>query len=535
MEMTETGIFEFVKQGLMVSAEKPALWFYGRSITYRELFGCIDNVADHLYAMGVREGTVVTIHLPNCPQAVMAIYAVAKLGGVCNLVHPLLPAKAVQKNMVFSESEVLITSVRTNIQEYGFSKRMIQVDLSYFMGAFTKLLFRAKNSLENSKTAVAFESLLEAFGSNAVVPQQNKLSSQCAVYMHSTGTTGTPKTVMLDHRALNRWIESTRAYYRGEALNDQVCLGVLPLFHGLGFLMDMHRTLSNGGQLVMMARWDVNTAIEEIKRRRVTVLVGVPTMYFDLLKCPQFSGKGIRQLRECFVGGDCVPLQLIHDVDARVGGGRHMYVAYGLTEAATANCVTSREHDCLESCGYPLEGTEAAVLNEHGELNRVGQGELMISNGSLMMGYLKDPDASQAAFLSAEGRKWVHTGDYGRIDEDGYVYFIGRMKNIIVRKGINVFPGEIEEVINRLDFVSAVCVIGKENKETKTQMVCAVVVLKQGMDPQTAKKTILRECLAALPKYSVPEEILFADQLPRNLMGKVDRDALANENEKRNT
>ncbi len=487
----ETSIYEYAKQGLQYGSERTAIWFYGKSISYGELFEKIDNVADHLYALGVREGSVVTIHLPNCPQAVMAIYAVAKLGGICNMVHPLTPEAALRDSMTWTESAVLITHLPL--------------------------------SGEHEIQMAQFAELEAPCGKKAAVPEQTLLATACAFYLHSSGTTGKPKTIMLSHSAVNHCVENTADFFENGDMAEQVSLGVLPLFHGFGLAADVHRNIRFGSQLVIMPRWNAREAVQLIKRHRVTLMVGVPAMYYSLLCEPDFRGEGISQLAYCYTGGDTVSPELVAQMDARTGRERCMLPGFGLTEATTMNCVSTFCHYRSGSAGYPVRNTAIAVLDGKGNLQFSGKGELVISSPTLMMGYYKDPEATERTLFTVDGKLWTRTGDEVEIDGDGFLFFRDRIKNIIIHNGYNIYPCQVEDVIRSVSGVENVCVVGFANTETHTQDIRAFVISSTG----DIEQEIRAECLKRLPRYSIPREIVFKDTFPTNSMGKTDRQALS--------
>ena len=520
----ETSIYEFAKQGLALSANKTAIWFYSKSITYKELFRKIDNVADNLYALGVRQGTVVTIHLPNCPQAVMAVYAVAKLGGICSMVHALTPPEGLRENMGFTKSDFLIT----HRLDCGCGiKNVVYVDISHHMGLAARVGCRIKNKGRAHQNVLKFERMEDRCLQKVPTLEQVKLATECVVYLHSSGSTGKPKTILLSHSALNHCVANTADFFEKGDMKEQVSLGVLPLFHGFGLAMDVHRNISFGSQLVLLPRWNAKTAVKLIKRHKVTLMVGVPTMYYALLNEPEFNGRRIIQLSKCYVGGDNVKPELIQAFDQRVGQKRCMFTGFGLTEATTTNCVNTYLHDKKHSCGYPVRNTLIAVEDEAGVPSRFGEGELVISSKTLMMGYLDDQEETERVLFQAEGRTWVRTGDHVIIDEDGFLFFKSRLKNIIIHNGYNIYPEQIEEVIRKVYGVEQVCVIGVVDERLQTQNIRAVVVLTPDVLPETMEVSIREECLRMLPRYAVPQQILFVQNLPQNAMGKIDRKALS--------
>lgn len=523
----ETSIYEFAKQGLEKFPDKTALWFYGRSISYRELFGRIDCAAEQLAGLGVGRNTVVTVRLSNCPQTIIAVYAIAKLGGICNMVHALLPAESLKSDMTFTESRILITGNHiSDGDSIEFADKLLYVDISRDMGHLSRIGYKLLNGRRYPARAIPFEQDVQRTVREYPFPES--LSDVCGVYMHSSGSTGEPKTVMLSHVALNNWVEITRVYFRGTDISKQICLSALPYFHALGFQMDMHRVISCGGTLVLMARWNARQAVKFIKRHRITVLAGVPAMCRSLMAQKDFSGDRIYQLRGCFIGGEKMDRSLKVAMDERLNAGDVpcVYEGYGLTETASACAVLEKDHYHIDASGYPQYGITCMVLTETGELLEEGEGEIVIGGNCLMMGYLKDPVATEQAFIYRKGQRLLRTGDYGRVDQNGLIYIKDRIKNTIVRNGNNIFPIEVESVIRSVEGVSDVCVIGLPDAERGTQLVCACIVSDGRKKEEEIKERIESECKRILPPVSIPTRYVFLEELPKNHVGKIDRKIL---------
>ena len=493
---TETSIYEYAKQGLQYGSERTAIWFYGKSISYGELFEKIDNVADHLYALGVREGTVVTIHLPNCPQAVMAIYAVAKLGGICNMVHPLTPEAALRENMAFTESEYLITH--------------LPIDCG------------------RTITIEQFAALEQYFGERAEGPETAHLGWKCAFYIHSSGTMGKPKTVMISHYAINTWLENVRSCFPiNDKLYEQRCLSVAPFSHCMGLTADLLRAVSCGAALYIMPRWSVPEAVSIIQQHRITFMTGVPAMYGGLLQYDGFDGDAASSLIYCVIGGDAVPGKMVQKLDERIGR-RACFSEYGLTEATSAVCLCTPEHDKKGASGYPVRGTKIAVLSPLNEVEPSGRGELLIRSESLMLGYCGDPEATRLSFVEYNGEQWLRTGDYGFVDSEGYVFFMDRIKNIIIHNGYNIVPSEVEGCIKQVEGVQEAFVFETKSPDGHQPLLAAAVTPSTASDREALQREIETVCRGKLPAYALPKLFLFVDKLPRNSVGKVDRSALQN-------
>lgn len=517
-------IYEYARQGLEQRSASTALWFYGRSMSYGMLFQATEHVAYHLAALGVKHGTVVTIHLPNCPQAVMAVYAAAKLGAICSMVHPLVPEEALQGTMRATGSSVLITS-RQTVWHDVHSITLVRADLSAHMRSIERAAFclRNDNKLRNGFCFENFEH--PSIGAEA--PPFSTMPTDPAFYLHSSGTTGLPKTVVLSHQAVNAWVDNAKSFFRPGGLENDCLLAALPMFHGSGLVMNIHQMLSRGGTLVLVARWDAKAAVRMIRKHNVTILTGVPTLFQSLLTIPEFSGAAGGRVHSCFVSGDRVDDTLKHKIDTALGGGRHLFEGYGMTEIVTACFSCYVGHDRLSASGWPLPNCKIAVWHD-GQPFQYGEGELVVHTNTMMLEYLGDEKATAAAFFDWNGEQWMHTGDYGAVGEDGFVYFRERVKNTIIRNGYNIFPAEIEHAINTVDGVREVCVVGTP-EESGTQAVRACVVMSTDVQNYgEVKEAIRRACARALPRYAVPSQIYVLACLPRNNMGKIDRRALEN-------
>lgn len=519
----ETSIYEYAKQGMAISPQKTALWFYGKSVTYRELFTYIDNFAGHLHGIGVSRGSVVTVYLPNCPQAVIAIYAIAKLGGVCNIIHPLMPLDGVRQNMEFAESSILLVGAQSSqVEEIDFAEKIIFVDLGRFMDLPHRLVFRMKQRMKRPEWAFDFDQMLLPYKKDVYIPVQEELKDSCVCYFHSSGTTGEPKTVMHSHLTCNNWVHDAKAFFKDSSLENEVVLSVLPIFHASGLIMNIHQVLCAGGTQVLMAKWSPKEAVRVIRKHKISVLTGVPFMYQSILEQPAFKGRTASGITQCYVSGDAMPLEYKVAFNERVGRPV-VYEGYGMTEIITACFAISAHNYNINASGYPLINCTAALLTEMGDIVYRGTGEMILNTNTMMLGYLKDPKATAECFIEKEGKQWFRTGDLGMIDDEGYLYFLERMKNIIIRNGYNIYPTEIETLIRKFPFVNDVSVIGKKSAGARGEDICAVVVLSDNKNVQHAKNEIMNACYEKLPKYSIPNVVVAIDEIPRNRMNKVDK------------
>lgn len=493
---TETSIYEYARCGASIDPKKTAVWFYGTELSYHELFVRIDNVADHLYALGIRTGSVVTIHLPNCPQAMIAVYAVAKLGGICNMVHPQLPVAALREYLSTSSSDLLIT----------FLPDCAALQTGSII---TNPLFYAER---NDSLDDAFQSLTTEITQKAVCPDQKSLASSCAVFFHSSGTTGRPKTVRHGHAALNRSVSNVRLAYGLKDISKDGILAVLPLYHGSGFTMDMHLCLSGGATIYPMLRWDAAQAVQLIERGLVTSVTAVPKVFYVLLAQSAFHGEGLNQ---CFVGGDIVADELKQAFMLKTG--IPLFEGYGMTETVSTCCGDRKSQEGMTA--FP--NCRFAVLTNQGAAP-AGTGELLISSDTIMQGYLGE---TEQPIIEWSDKQWLKTGDYGSVSEDGVIRVWGRIKNMIIHNGYNVFPSEVERVIAELPAVKDVAVVGEQDYETGTQVVCAYVVIHDGMEAGITAD-IKTACDQQLSPYACPQKLKFVAEIPRNELNKARLGAL---------
>ena len=492
---TETSIYEYARKNSDNLPSKIAIWYKGGGITYRDLFEKIDNLADHLYAMGVREGTVVTITISNCPEAIISIYAVAKLGAICGMVHPLIPVKDIISYMEYAESKYIIT------------------DQDVVISSVTTI--RLELFCEFCKPTI----------SKAIIPSQERLATNCAVYIQSSGTTGDSKIAMLTHKAINSYIVNITQFFDDE-MSSLVGLSVAPFFHLIGFSFDIHRTLSTGAQIVLMERWDCSEAVKLIKQYKITLLDGVPRMFQELLENDDFSGKEISHIRYCYMGGDNIPESLVNELDCRVGN-RVAFAVYGMTELGAGVCTLSRIYYRDGASGYPLKNAVIRIKEPDGKYAKSGTGELICSSESMMTGYLNNVEATEEIMFLDDGRMWIRTGDYGRVDEDGFVYFICRLKNLIIHNGYNIVPKDVEDVIRLVPAVENVCVFGVTTDCGTEDIIAAVVVdYDRASEENIAIEQITETCKKHLPKYAHPHKILIMHDFPRNTMDKIDLEAM---------
>jgi long-chain acyl-CoA synthetase len=353
---------------------------------------------------------------------------------------------------------------------------------------------------------------------------------ELAALLYSGGTTGQPKGIMLSH--YNFVSEGMQvAAWVGMSERDTV-LAVLPIFHGFGLGALIHAGLASGAKLVLVPQFSPEIVAQLLKKKRPTLMAGVPTLYEALARDPSLQRTDLSSLRAAFCGADTLTRPVKERFERLVrdrGGKVRLLEGYGLTEAVTAVMGTPLGHYREGSVGVPFPDMLAKIcrIESNEEVGADEDGEICLSGPAVMLGYLDDPEATAASLhVHDDGRVWLHTGDIGRRDEDGFFYFTSRLKRMIKSSGFNVYPAQVEAVLVEHPAVAEACVVGIPD-EAQGERVKAFVVLKEGADP--GEDELIRYCRERLIKWSCPRDVAFRTELPKTRLGKIDFAALVKE------
>ncbi|MDD4290850.1 MAG: class I adenylate-forming enzyme family protein [Clostridia bacterium] len=512
-----------------------ALDFYGRKFSYQKLFGLIELCSNGLSELGVGRNSVVTLCLPNIPQHIIAFYAVNRLNAICNIIHPLTPVETVKEDMKKLGSKYLIASDTVLGHSRCTDITVIYCKVNAMMGAFKKAAYRFmdKSHFKAYRNYIDFLSLLSKKHKSYKFVETDEYDHPCC-YLHSGGTTGQPKTIVIGNGALNSLADNVSWYLCDFDRSAFSVYSVLPMFHGFGLGINIHTTLSVGSKQYLIAKFNPNEAVKMVADKKVNMINGVPSLFRSLLSCKAYRKGSLSNLKLCFMGGDTFTKEFVDKFNAEVTGSsdkRVLYVGYGLTEVIAICAMNNPFHYKDGSCGTAPEGFYVETFADGKMLERGMNGEICVSGATLMLEYKDDKKATDEVIFEYDGKRWLRTGDYGYVDKDGFLFFIQRMKHIIVRKGVNIFPSEVEAVINQLDFVKKSCVMGVDTVN-QTQKVRAYVQLNENLELTDEIKdyythTICESVKKKLVRYAVPEEIVYVDGFPRTKVGKIDTIALS--------
>lgn len=511
--------------------------FMGNTTTYAKFEQEVYVCAKALRAIGVKPGDKVTICMPNCPQTVIMFYAVNLMGGIANMIHPLSSENEIEffinhsksvcaltMDMFYSKFEAIrknLKTLRTLVIARIPDALSVPMKAGYALTQGRKVakipadapILRWNDFIKKGKAYIG-EYI-------ATVKREDP-----AVILYSGGTTGTTKGILLSNlnfNALKEQIIATNPIFKP---GDKM-LAVMPMFHGFGLGVTIHSMLANGGRCILVPRFTAETYAKDIVKHRCNFIAGVPTLYEALLRQPRMAGADLSCLKGVFSGGDSLSVELKKRFDAFLADHNasiQVREGYGTTECVTASCLTPLHLQKEGSIGQPFPDTYYKIVDvgTNIEVPYGTEGEICISGPSVMLGYLDQPEETANTLrVHGDGRVWLHTGDLGTMDEDGFIYFKQRIKRMIITSGYNVYPSQIENILDGFESVQMSCVIGVPDPY-KVQKVKAFVMLKSGYEPnEETKQSILAYCRKNIAKYAMPYDIEFRDSLPKTLVGKV--------------
>ena len=536
LEYFEGSMFDKVAEIAQEYPENIAFDFMGKSTSYRKLIQEIERCAKALKTIGVREGDKVTIAMPNCPQAIYMFYAVNLVGGIANMIHPLSAEKEIEFYLNESESVTAITldqfyhkfeAIRENTKVVNIIIASVKDALSKPVKAGYMLTEGRKiKKIPKEAPVIRWKEFMRLADHCFYNYKVKRASDDPAVILYSGGTTGTTKGIVLTNKnfnALSQQIVATNPMYR---VGDKM-LSAMPLFHGFGLGVCIHSMLAQGGRCILVPRFTAESYAKLITKYQCNFIAGVPTLYEALLRLDSMNGADLSCLKGVFSGGDSLSVELkkkfdkfLYDHKATI----QVREGYGTTETVTACCLTPPHMFKEGSIGLPFPDTYIKIV-EPGtdrELPYGEEGEILLAGPTVMKEYMKHPEeTAQTLRRHADGLTWVYTGDLGTQDEEGFIYFKGRAKRMIISSGYNVYPGQIENILDAHDKVQMSCVIGVPDAY-RMQKVKAFVKLVPGTPANEAtKKELLDYCRKHIAKYAMPYDIEFKEDMPKTLVGKV--------------
>ncbi len=525
--------YDYLKVCANKTGDYDAVLAFGTKTKLSKIIRDSDAVAAYINSIGIKGGDVVTIFLPNVVHAFTTFYALNKIGVIANIVHPLTSPEALAENIEFTKSKaVFVLDILASKYVDELNKCNIPVIIcsnsDYLVApavpalkVFEKIKGKGiegfKNSVRYSK-AVSIGSKKKSIDSH----DGNKI----AVYLHGGGTTGKSKTIMLSSNNINNIATKLEDLDCPHKPGSEYSLLVLPSFHAFGLAVAMHFPITHGFTSIPMIQFNAESANKHMRKHNVTFVLGVPNMFKKMLEEKHFDGPHLKNLRLVFCGGDVLPERLVRDFNktvAKNGGKGKLFRGYGLTEVSSV-CTVNRYDACREeSIGKPLRDITVEIWDEMKNSLPAGQtGEIVIKGDTSMIGYYNGDNTARndGVYIDSNDERWILTGDLGHLDSDGFLYFTGRKKRMIVISGYNVYPVDIENAVLQLPFISEVCAVQGYQKNKPCVKLC--VTLKEQMNHDDAVDKIQAYCKKNLAKFSCPRKIEIFDSFPRTKMAKID-------------
>ena len=535
LEYFEGSMFEAVERIAAKYPDSIAFDFMGKSTTYRQMVAKIIQCAKSLKAMGLQEGEKVTIAMPNCPQAVCMFYAINLAGGIANMIHPLSAEKEIEFYLKESDSVAAITLDQfyqkfANIHENTPIKHLIIARIKDELPPLLKVGYTLTEGRKITKLPVDAPVILWKdflkMGRNVEDYKVLHRGSDPAVILYSGGTTGTTKGIVLTNLNFNALSQQVVAANQMFRPGDKM-LAAMPIFHGFGLGVCIHTMLTQGGRCILVPKFTPKSYAKDLVKNRCNFIAGVPTLYEALLRLPDMDGADLSCLKGVFSGGDSLSIELKKKLDKFLYDHKasiQVREGYGTTETVTACCLTPTHIHKEGSIGLPFPDTYIKIVSPGTdyELPYGEEGEILLAGPTVMKEYMNHPQETAMTLQThSDGLTWVYTGDLGVMDEQGFVFFKGRAKRMIVTSGYNVYPAQIENILDAHEKVQMSCVIGIPDPY-KMQKVKAFVKLVPGVQPcEAVKQEIMDHCRKFVAKYAMPCDIEFREEMPKTLVGKV--------------
>lgn len=536
IEYPKLTTYQLIKKTAQTYPDHCAYEFMGKKTDYRTFLARIDRTARALFRFGIRNGDRVTICMPNAPQALDCLYALNRLGAVSNMIHPLSAKQEITFYLNISKSKAILTldrfyeKVLAAVNGSESKPTIFIAQLEPELSALMRLGYRMTEAkkfpkLPKNGSYTLWTDLLK--NDLVALPQDDTDPNACASILYSGGTTGTTKGICLSSSNFNALALQTIAASGYEDISSMSMLSIMPIFHGFGLGIGIHTALVGGARCILVPNFSIKTYAKLLRTKRPNFIPGVPTLFEALLRAEKLENLDMSFLRGVFSGGDSLSVELKHKVDAFLKSHNspvQIREGYGTTECVTASCLTPINMARDGSIGIPFPDTcyKIVKVGTSDEVEAGTEGEICLSGPTVMLGYLDNPEeTAQTLKEHADGKVWLHTGDLGFMDEDGFVYFKQRIKRMIITSGYNVYPSQLENIIDGHEKVLLSCVIGVKDPY-KMQRIKAFIVLRPEYQPSEAvKQEILAYCAERIAKYAMPYEIEFRQELPKTLVGKV--------------
>ena len=538
LQVPEGTMFDLIYENNKDYPNELALKYMDIQVTFAEMWDHIEEVVKSLNALGVREGEIITIAMPNTPEFVYLAYAINRVGAVMNIIHPLPGKEELLGYLEEAQSRYFFmfdgtyAIIKDDLKNTSVEKAIV-VSPAYSLAPIKRKLYQLAKFPKLDKTmCIDWKAFLKN-GVNSPATTGKKVSDAMAVISHTGGTTGEPKGVMLTNRAMNSVAYQVWQTFDLADRRQLSILVVLPPFVNYSFVNGIHEGLTMGDTLALLPEFKPEDFADYYKQYKPNVINSIPQYCLAMLNDPKLKEMDLSELKYVVAGGEAMDATAEAELNAFLkdhGADMQVTKGYGCTEFTSVVTFTYPEVNFLHSVGIPFPFVNVKIVDPdtNEELPCGERGEICVTGPSLMLGYYKNQEATDEVIkVHADGQRWLHMGDLGFVDEDGIVYITGRIKRIIMTKGddgnvTKMFPDRIENVVNKCEDVNASCVIGVKDDERIHYPKAYIELKDETMDKDLVREHILEICRKKLPNYQIPVEFEFISELPRTERGKID-------------
>lgn len=546
IEVPNISIYQYLKNNVEKYKNCIAIEYFDKKLTYTEFLKEIDKCANAFKSQGIRKGDVVTILSANIPEALISFYALNKIGAVANMLHPLLSENEIKEalnkyqTVMVVAMDISYAKLNKIIKETEVYKTII-ISASDSMGSIMKIGYQITQGrkVEKPKKSEMYTYWKDFIkhGENYNYNNYEKETKRDtpALILQSGGSTGSPKGIVLSNGNVNAATIQAKIALPDINQKDSI-LGIMPIFHGFGLQVSINDAFAYGARVILIPKFNAGEFDKLIKKYKPTVLVGVPTLFEALTNNERMENVSLNQVKYVITGGDSfnkTKVKKINDFLHDHGAKTNFTQGYGMTEALAAVSFDLKYNSHEGTIGIPWPGTYVQIVKPgtDEEVPYGEDGEICISGPTVMLGYYNnEKETNDALHIHKDGNVWLHSGDIGCMDKDGFITYKQRLKRMIVTSGYNVYPSQIEEILERHPAVLDSTVIGIPHPY-KIEVAKAFIALKSGYkDTPALREELLELCKKNLAKYSIPAEFEFRKSLPKTLIGKVDFRKLQQEN-----
>lgn len=526
-------MYKEIERSINSHPKAESMYFMGTKYSFEDLFVNISKVEKSFLKIGIKENDIVCVALPNLPQTIFFVYALNKIGAIACMIHPLASEKEIDDCVSKTNPKVLIildnlANIASKIESKTLEKIIITGvadELPLYKKIVVSFTPAGKKTKIKSNKFIRYKNFVDLSKHNNITNNYVEQSEKIALILSSGGTTGKPKYVCITNKNVDANVEQLKLQINSSTGNRLLC--IMPMFHGNGAVTSTQFPLSVGICCIIMPRFTTKAYAKNLQKYKCNFLTGTPGLYVQLMREPLMKNIDLSQLLSVFCGADFLSEdtenkinKFLHDHNSKVT----VRQGYGLTEGVAISTIIPDGIICHGSVGLPLNGVHLKIVkpNTDIELPIKEIGEIVFSSDTNMKGYLNDEEETNNILRKHyDGLTYVHSGDLGYVDEEGFVYFKGRIKRMIVTNGYNVFPVELENVIEGHNQVARCCILGIPDEQRGEKIVAYIQPKSKKLDEAELEDSIKEHVKKSVAKYSLPRKYYFIDKIPLTNIGKI--------------